>query len=122
MDQDPHDRALFEARIRNINSAVRVYWKTFKIDSDTNIRCGFELILPNDMEVIDSSEFSNFVDNIFKHVVELKLSDKTMISDHVYNMLAKHYNDRDITIEITNSSNELVLTTFYFNNPLAKEK
>lgn len=121
MELDPHDRAMFEARIRNINSAVRVYWKAFKFGEQFNIRFGIELLDSTDMEVIDSSEFSNFVDNLFKRVVELELSDKTVISDHIYNMLAKYYHDRDITVELVDNSNQPILTTFYFNNPPAKE-
>jgi len=121
MEFDPHDRAMFESRVKNINSAVRVYWKTFKFEDNLNIRFGIELTESKDIEIIDSSEFSNLVDSLLKHVVQLKLSDKTMFSDHVYNMLAKHYHDRDITIEITDCSNVVLLTTFYFNNQPAKE-
>jgi hypothetical protein len=123
MNQDPRERALYEARIRNINSAVSVYWKNFQFDHNFNIRIGIELKFTDDMEIMDGSEFSNFVDSIIKHVLQLKLVDKKIINDHIYNMISsvEYYSDRDITVELVNSSNQVLLTTFYFNNQPAKE-
>lgn len=123
MNQDPRESALHEARIRNINSAVSVYWKNFQFEHDLNIRIGIELKFVEDMEIMDGSNFSDFVDSIIKHVLQLKLVDKKIINDHIYNMISsvEYYSDRDITVELVNSSNQVLLTTFYFNNQPAKE-
>ena len=123
MNQEQRELALQEARIRNINSAISVYWRTFEFGSDYSIRIGIELKYIEDMEIMDGSDFSNFVDSVIKHVLELKLVDKKTINDHIYNMISsvEYYSDRDITVEVVNSSNQVVLTTFYFNNQPAKE-
>jgi hypothetical protein len=123
MNQDPRENALYEARIRNINSAVSVYWKNFQFEHELNIRIGIELKFVEDMEIMDGSNFSDFVDSIIKHVLQLKLVDKKIINDHIYNMISsvEYYSDRDITVELVNSSNQVLLTTFYFNNQPAKE-
>ena len=68
MNQEQRELALQEARIRNINSAISVYWRTFEFGSDYSIRIGIELKYIEDMEIMDGSDFSNFVDSVIKHV------------------------------------------------------
>lgn len=121
VDYDARNRAQFENRLRVINSAVRVYWKCVRLDSDTQIRFGIELRSEQDCGTIDSTEFSNFVDTVIKHVLKSELSDRLMMSDHFYNGIACYYSDRDITVEFTDNLNQVLLTTYYFNNLPSKE-
>lgn len=122
MNQDPVEQVRLESRIRNINSAVRVYWRTFRLSLDIHFRIGIELKSLEDVGIIDSSEFSNFVDTITKHVVQYDITDKLMTSDKIYNAVASYWLERDITIELVDSSYQPVLTTYYFNNLPSKEK
>jgi hypothetical protein len=122
MNQDPAEHARLESRIRNINAAVRMYWREFHLSEDIHFRIGIELKSLEDVDIIDSIEFSNFVDTITKHVVQYDITDKLMTSDKIYNAVASYWLERDITIELVNISHQPVLSTYYFNNLPSKEK
>ena len=119
--QDMHERARLEQRIKTINSATRIYWKSTRWDDNTLIRFGVELSSTQDFGTMDSPEYSKFLDKLVNHVLELNLSDKAIASDYVYNSLASNYSDRDITVEFTDNLNQSLLTTYYFNNQAVKE-
>lgn len=122
MNDDARSRAQFEQRLRTIAGATRIYWHSARWDDNTRVRFGIELRSEQDCGTIDSPEFSNFVDTIIDHVLKSELSDRLIASDHLYNVIARHFSDRDITVEFTdNSFNQVLLTTYYFNNLPSKE-
>jgi hypothetical protein len=119
--QEMHDRAQLEQRIKTINSATRIYWKSTRWNDSTIVRFGIELCSNQDIGTMDSAEYSDFLDKLVNHVLELNLSDLAIASDYLYNTLAMNYSDRDITVEFTGNLNQPLLTTYYFNNQAVKE-
>jgi len=113
---DQHEYAIFERRVKAVNTATRMCW--IPVDFKTyTINVGIQIKNEQDVENLSMLDLSKSLDNISQNVVQYNILELIMISDKLYGEIVNYYTTHNVNIEIVNL-NQPVLSTNYLNPPL----